>query len=170
MNWDAIGAIAEALGAIGVIVTLIYLSLQLRSNTDMNRAVVRQNISDAMRGVTTVGLDDDSFSAMITKTGMFGDPTGGPLTPDELARFLRWTYTVLRVYENVYLQYLNGLYEKEYWETTAARITIFFSSPKTRNEVANLWSKIRPAFDPRFADEIEKFHQDSRYEGYYGDS
>ena len=32
MNWDAIGAIAEALGALGVIVSLIYLATQLKSN------------------------------------------------------------------------------------------------------------------------------------------
>jgi hypothetical protein len=32
MNWDAIGAIAEALGAFGVIASLIYLATQLKSN------------------------------------------------------------------------------------------------------------------------------------------
>jgi len=32
MNWDAIGAIAEALGAIGVIASLVYLATQLKSN------------------------------------------------------------------------------------------------------------------------------------------
>ena len=33
MNWDAIGAIGEALGAVGVIVTLLYLSLQVKAST-----------------------------------------------------------------------------------------------------------------------------------------
>jgi hypothetical protein len=33
MNWDAIGAVAEAVGAIAVITTLIYLTIQLRQNT-----------------------------------------------------------------------------------------------------------------------------------------
>ena len=32
MNWDAIGATAEFLGAIGVIVNLFYLASQLRRN------------------------------------------------------------------------------------------------------------------------------------------
>jgi len=30
MNWDAIGAIAELLGAIGVIASLVYLATQIR--------------------------------------------------------------------------------------------------------------------------------------------
>ena len=33
MNWDAIGAIAEAVGAVAVIITLVYLTFQLRQNT-----------------------------------------------------------------------------------------------------------------------------------------
>ena len=32
MNWDAVGAIAELLGAIGVIGSLIYLATQVRSS------------------------------------------------------------------------------------------------------------------------------------------
>ena len=30
MNWDALGAIAELIGAIAVLVTLVFLTLQLR--------------------------------------------------------------------------------------------------------------------------------------------
>jgi hypothetical protein len=33
MNWDAIGAIAEALGAAGVIASLLYLTTQVRAST-----------------------------------------------------------------------------------------------------------------------------------------
>jgi hypothetical protein len=33
MNWEAVGAIAELLGAAGVVVTLVYLSVQVRQNS-----------------------------------------------------------------------------------------------------------------------------------------
>ena len=33
MNWEAIGALAELAGATGVVLTLVYLSVQLRQNT-----------------------------------------------------------------------------------------------------------------------------------------
>lgn len=39
MNWDAIGAVAEAVGAAGVILSLIYLALQIQ------RATVTANAS-----------------------------------------------------------------------------------------------------------------------------
>jgi hypothetical protein len=38
MNWEALGAIAEALGAVGVIVTLAYLATQIRQNSRLLRA------------------------------------------------------------------------------------------------------------------------------------
>lgn len=33
MNWEAVGAVAEALGAAGVIITLAYLAIQVRQNS-----------------------------------------------------------------------------------------------------------------------------------------
>jgi hypothetical protein len=38
MNWESIGAIGEVGGAIGVVVTLIYLAGQLRQNTNALRS------------------------------------------------------------------------------------------------------------------------------------
>ena len=35
MNWEAIGAVGEVLGAVGVILTLGYLAVQIRQNTAM---------------------------------------------------------------------------------------------------------------------------------------
>ena len=37
MNWEAVGTIAEVIGAIGVIVTLVYLAHQIRDNTKQSR-------------------------------------------------------------------------------------------------------------------------------------
>lgn len=76
MNWDAIGAVGEVIGAIAVVATLIYLSLQTRQNTkavehasargveeDANtwrfKVVENPEISELLRG----GLrDPDSLS------------------------------------------------------------------------------------------------------------
>jgi len=44
MNWDAIAAIAEVVGAISVVVTLAYLATQIRQNTQSNRNVTLQTI------------------------------------------------------------------------------------------------------------------------------
>ena len=38
MNWDAIGAIGETVGALAVFLTLIYLAIQIRQNTKAVKA------------------------------------------------------------------------------------------------------------------------------------
>jgi hypothetical protein len=48
VNWDAIGAIAESVGALGVIGSLIYLAVQIRSNTKQLRFDATQTIAESM--------------------------------------------------------------------------------------------------------------------------
>jgi hypothetical protein len=43
MNWEAIGASAEALAALAVIVTLIYLAIQLNQKNRMAKVQVMQS-------------------------------------------------------------------------------------------------------------------------------
>ncbi len=124
MNWEAIGAIAETLGAIAVIATLFYLAVQIRQN---NRNVEENNRRLRLdAGVSTM----ESFSryraylcqadlAAIHLKGM-ADYTA--LSDVERVRFsavmdeLLYSYStlLLRVQENTYdranwRQHMHGL-------------------------------------------------------------
>ena len=45
MNWDAIGAVAEGLGAVAVIISIIYLAAQVRHTRRQLEAQAEDNIS-----------------------------------------------------------------------------------------------------------------------------
>ena len=47
MNWEAAGALGEILGAIGVILTLVYLAIQIKRNTAALRVNAMQDLSQA---------------------------------------------------------------------------------------------------------------------------
>ncbi len=67
MNWEAIGAIAELLGAIGVIATLLYLASQIRHNT---AALHRNEVNTAMEQWSSfrkLMLSDESFNRVFLK-------------------------------------------------------------------------------------------------------
>ena len=49
MNWDAIGAVGEIVGALGVLVTLVYLATQIRDNTRSLQAGSLQSVLDGPR-------------------------------------------------------------------------------------------------------------------------
>ena len=57
MNWEAIGAVGEVLGAFGVIVTLGYLAVQIRHNTRSVRAASRLEIASGWRAHNKQMLD-----------------------------------------------------------------------------------------------------------------
>jgi len=47
MNWDAVGAVGEIVGAIAVVITLGYLVVQVRQNTrGIHAATIQTNVSD----------------------------------------------------------------------------------------------------------------------------
>ena len=49
MNWEAIGAIGELVSSLAVLVTLIYLTLQVKHARTESRAALLQHRSDATR-------------------------------------------------------------------------------------------------------------------------
>lgn len=49
MNWDAIGAIGEIIGAVAVIATLIYLAIQIRDSARASRSAAVTDATTAMQ-------------------------------------------------------------------------------------------------------------------------
>ena len=45
MNWDALGAIGEVVGAIAVVATLAYLAVQIRQNNKLSQTTAVQTVS-----------------------------------------------------------------------------------------------------------------------------
>jgi hypothetical protein len=58
MGWDAIGAIAETLGALAVIATLVYLAIQVRHARAEARRAISQGRGEALRSVLARQFDD----------------------------------------------------------------------------------------------------------------
>ena len=72
MDWDAIGAIAEAVGALAVIITLVYLTFQLRQNTKaIELSTYRGVIDDANQWQYKV-IDSPEIAELYI-AGMRGD-------------------------------------------------------------------------------------------------
>jgi len=45
MNWDAIGALSESVGAIVVVITLLYLATQIRAQTKESRLTATRELA-----------------------------------------------------------------------------------------------------------------------------
>jgi hypothetical protein len=61
MKWEAVGAIANVLAAVGVIATLIYLSVQIRQNNNQLRGAATIAVYDYQRGLTDTLTEDQEL-------------------------------------------------------------------------------------------------------------
>jgi hypothetical protein len=60
MNWNAISTVAEIVGAVGVILSLLYLALQIRQNTKVARAETTKDLYLASReAILEIAANDE---------------------------------------------------------------------------------------------------------------
>ena len=64
MDWDAIGAVGEVLGALAVLITLFYLARQIRQNTEEIRSSNYHGVTDSFNelNLTVAGNCRDELS------------------------------------------------------------------------------------------------------------
>jgi hypothetical protein len=110
MNWDAIGAMSELVGAIAVVFTLAYLAIQIKASTRASKAVVREGVSSSLQNVMLSRLD----ASVLAQAGMKQN-SGVDLDDSEEHQLSWWTAMWWRTYENIYYQYRNGFLEEAEW-------------------------------------------------------
>ena len=111
MNWEAIGAVGEVIGAVGVIVTLVYLATQIRSNTQATRIASFHATTDSLNQVNLLFASDRELA------GMFADSFENEGNWDREAS-ARWNFILLamyRIFESAYFQRNEGVLEEQSW-------------------------------------------------------
>lgn len=93
MNWDAIGAVAEAVGGIGVIVTLGYLAVQVRAANRVASAQSRQSLSEFSMQISMFRAEHADRIARIASTPNLS-------SADE--EFQYWCHMQMMTYGEVY--------------------------------------------------------------------
>ena len=112
MNWDALGAIAEMAGAVGVIVSLLYLGAQIRLQ---NRESQLNSVSESTRQFNDV-LASISHNPDLCDIWLKGITEFENLDAKERARFSAHTGRVFRVVEGLYEYHLEGRMKPHAWE------------------------------------------------------
>ena len=121
MNWDAISAIAELLGALAVIVTLIYLAVQLRQQNTVTKALIEQQRADSVIQLATV-LSVTENRILYTKVVLDRGLTPADLSEEENIH-LKIILSPLRAnFENTYQQFQSGYISEEFYEDVSKQL------------------------------------------------
>jgi len=125
MNWEAIGAIAESLGAIGVIATLAYLAQQIRHNTSMGRSAAATATSQATSSLNFLLAQDLDANRTYWK----GLASPRELSDDERLRFIQlMSITQINIQQS-YSLFQEGALSASNWRSHYNSLLFFVTQP-----------------------------------------
>lgn len=118
MNWDALGAIGELVGAVAVVITLTYLAAQIRQNTMSNRNLTLQTISNQNADWLCL-ITQSSEVARIFRAGQ---QDLGNLKDEDLVRYGMLMTQFCRVFDAQCHQYISRSLSDDMWRSSLRSI------------------------------------------------
>ena len=129
MNWDALGAISELASACGVIVTLLYLAIQIRAQNKENRL----NAINVMTSQWNAFMGDMATNSGLARIWSIGLGTFDVLEPQEQVQLSTHFNRIFRIYESMYRQNQARRLDPQLWEGLTNSMADFAKSPGVRS-------------------------------------
>ena len=141
MNWEAIGAVGEILGALAVLLTLLYLGLQLKQNMRLTKAMIRENRTDSSQKII---LAIAEISEIITSNSS----TRSVADEFKTTMVLR---AMFRDYEAYSYQHHAGLLDSSEWE---AMLETWRDTLKSQR-IRDVWYEVAPQYSMHLHDDLK---------------
>jgi hypothetical protein len=146
MDWNALGAIGEIIGALAVFLTLGYLAVQIRQNTKAVRASALDSSVNAVNNVRVAIFQSSEVTALYQE---------GLVNPEELGdgereRFRLLMHTIIWSVWNIYAQTEYGGLSSSTW---AAQLPFLNRVMNTRGGIW-FWDKYQMEFEESFRKEV----------------
>ena len=145
MDWEAIGAVGEILGAAGVIITLAYLAVQIRQNTKTVRGATRQELAGQLQLLASDLVTNEGIANILQDHF-----DGKDLSPVELTRLHARAYRDFRFWDNAFYQYSQGLLTDDEWRGLRENLKVLLQAPAYED----YWERENILFSHAFQDEI----------------
>ena len=140
--------VSEIVAALGVIVSLVYVGIELQQNTIASRATTAQAIVDSSRNFLLDIAMNDEFNRILR----VGQADLSQLNEAEANRFSMYSRGNWAYFQNVWVQWTLGVVDDRIWNTIAAIICQIQASPGNREE----WKKHKVILDPEFVDLVDR--------------
>jgi len=122
---ESLGNIGEFVGAIGVVVSLVYLSLQLRQNTSSVRASSFNSMIQNSIRLLEHAFRDSEFAAFLARAE--ADPSN--LNEGERLRWDSYMTAVFRHFGNLVYQNRVGALDRQMWQSYRRDLKEHLRSP-----------------------------------------
>ena len=120
--------LGELIGAVAVVVSLIYLAVQIRQNTRAVRSSTFQSVVDTLStGVAEIARDPE-----ITRLWITGLQNSDELSEIERGRFRLFVLMAVRKWENAFYQHGAGMLDEPQWKGIVQDIRSIVRQPGFR--------------------------------------
>ncbi len=152
MDWNAIGAIGEIIGALAVFLTLVYLALQIRQNTK----AIQASAVDA--GISKVNDVRESLyeNGDLTRIYIQGMAQPADLDEESRVRFRLLLHNILLSISNIYSQTSYTGLSLSTWESQLVILERIIDSPGGRW----FWKDYRLVFEESFREKVDEILRD----------
>jgi hypothetical protein len=142
VNWDAIGAVAEIISAAGVVISLVYLALQIRGNSSATRHASVDRLVEMWSSHIGAFTESPHLAALWVR-GLNGIES---LSREEQAILFAFIARVLRVSEAIHIHHTDRTIDAGLWAGIDASLTDILATAALRRywEIRNHW------FGPEF--------------------
>jgi hypothetical protein len=144
ISWDAVGATGEILGAAAVVITLVYLAMQIRQNTKATpNALNHINMS--------VSTDPNLVRIMAQEKVSMND-----LSSEDQVRYSFLLLSLFRVRETIYFDHDQGITAHQSWIRELDSLRSNLQTPIVRE----WWAENPFGFTPEFTEVVDEIIQE----------
>lgn len=149
MNWEAIGAAGEVLGAAAVVATLLYVARQLHEQNRALTTSVRDSAFQQLQEWNYQIMSDPGLGHLFQRGAATDD--WDEFSAEERSRLIHTFYSFFKVFENIYLHTAEGSAPPEVWDRNCQVFFAYAAQPGCRH----YWHHRRAALDDRFVNLLE---------------
>ena len=141
MNWEAIGAIGEIVGAIAVVVSLVYLALQIRTQNKQAKLTAIHEMSREHR-IASEMMATGSLSNIFVRA----NKDYHSITEAEAVQLVVFVTGLFRAWESAFLENREGNLDTNVW----AALSRDYIQPMGSAAFRHIWKLRKQNYDPDF--------------------
>ncbi|MEM7365984.1 MAG: hypothetical protein AAF525_18355 [Pseudomonadota bacterium] len=135
MDWEAIGAVGEILGALAVVASLFYLGVQIRRQTQQAKASMIQSLAAEFAKSSDLIIQNPHFATAVLKASR-----NEHLSPQELLQITQLINRNLNSWLAVQHAYDRGQVDRDYFETICKDVDRLTAIPVYARQLRRLLS------------------------------
>ena len=159
MTLDQLANIGEIIGSIAVIISIIYLAIQIRTNTEAERTSTYQAV------VSDFGAINNTMASTPELSHMFVEAMEDyhQLSSDEKARISQLFFQCFRYFENMFYQHRKGYLDEDVWTGWKRLMLTYYARPGFQT----WWEHRRDVYSESFAIFLETEKLDRKIPSYH---